>query len=322
MVGVGVALRSAHRGASSRRRGRSSSATRPRRCGARSSRCCPTPPRARRFASTSPDGFSVVKGRERREPRSTPATTTTSSSSGSPIEAQGMGYQDVIRVLYGYSFADEAIIGIQVLESQETPGLGDRIENRSGLPGELRAARRLARTRTHQRWPNPIVPVKHGNEDPALADRRHHRRDDLLEGDRQHPRRERSTTGFHASSAQPRRAPKEASTVMAASHQDASTDEFIKGLWKENPVFVQVLGMCPVLAVSNYGAERARDGVGDAVRAGDVERRGLFAAPLHPQAGAHRDLHPGHRHLRHDRRLRRSRRSASICTRRSAPSSR
>ncbi|MDI1324084.1 MAG: electron transport complex subunit E [Algoriphagus sp.] len=30
-----------------------------------------------------------------------------------------------------------------------------------------------------------------------------------------------------------------------------STDEFIKGLWKENPVFVQVIGMCPTLAVSN-----------------------------------------------------------------------
>lgn len=29
------------------------------------------------------------------------------------------------------------------------------------------------------------------------------------------------------------------------------TDEFVKGLWKENPVFVQVLGMCPALAVSN-----------------------------------------------------------------------
>ncbi|MCB1977426.1 MAG: electron transport complex subunit E, partial [Nitrosomonas sp.] len=27
--------------------------------------------------------------------------------------------------------------------------------------------------------------------------------------------------------------------------------DFIKGLWRENPVFVQVLGMCPVLAVSN-----------------------------------------------------------------------
>ncbi len=37
---------------------------------------------------------------------------------------------------------------------------------------------------------------------------------------------------------------------MAASPR-SSTDEFIKGLWKENPVFVQVLGMCPALAVSN-----------------------------------------------------------------------
>jgi electron transport complex protein RnfE len=34
-------------------------------------------------------------------------------------------------------------------------------------------------------------------------------------------------------------------------HEATSTDEFIKGLWRENPVFVQVLGMCPVLAVSN-----------------------------------------------------------------------
>ena len=30
-----------------------------------------------------------------------------------------------------------------------------------------------------------------------------------------------------------------------------ATDEFIKGLWRDNPVFVQVLGMCPVLAVTN-----------------------------------------------------------------------
>jgi len=28
-------------------------------------------------------------------------------------------------------------------------------------------------------------------------------------------------------------------------------DNFLKGLWKENPVFVQLLGMCPVLAVTN-----------------------------------------------------------------------
>lgn len=47
---------------------------------------------------------------------------------GVAIEAQGMGYQDVIRVLYGYSFEKDAIVGIQVLESKETPGLGTKIE--------------------------------------------------------------------------------------------------------------------------------------------------------------------------------------------------
>ena len=33
--------------------------------------------------------------------------------------------------------------------------------------------------------------------------------------------------------------------------QSPSTDEFVKGIWRENPVFVQVLGMCPTLAVTN-----------------------------------------------------------------------
>ncbi len=47
---------------------------------------------------------------------------------GLAIEGRGMGYQDVIAVLFGYAFADEAVIGIRVLESRETPGLGDRIE--------------------------------------------------------------------------------------------------------------------------------------------------------------------------------------------------
>ena len=48
---------------------------------------------------------------------------------GIAIAAQGMGYQDTIRVLYGYSPAAQAIVGIRVLESRETPGLGDRIES-------------------------------------------------------------------------------------------------------------------------------------------------------------------------------------------------
>jgi electron transport complex protein RnfE len=31
----------------------------------------------------------------------------------------------------------------------------------------------------------------------------------------------------------------------------SSTDEFLKGLWRENPVFIMALGLCPALAVSN-----------------------------------------------------------------------
>ncbi|MCP4120949.1 MAG: electron transport complex subunit E [Bacteroidetes bacterium] len=46
--------------------------------------------------------------------------------------------------------------------------------------------------------------------------------------------------------------PNKANTGFLASLKASpSTDEFIKGLWRDNPVFVQVLGMCPVLAVSN-----------------------------------------------------------------------
>lgn len=39
--------------------------------------------------------------------------------------------------------------------------------------------------------------------------------------------------------------------AMTETTQPQATDEFVKGLWRDNPVFVQVLGMCPVLAVSN-----------------------------------------------------------------------
>ncbi|TQV86144.1 FMN-binding protein [Exilibacterium tricleocarpae] len=47
---------------------------------------------------------------------------------GVAIEAQGMGYQDTIRILYGYIPDRQVIAGMQVLESKETPGLGSKIE--------------------------------------------------------------------------------------------------------------------------------------------------------------------------------------------------
>ena len=47
---------------------------------------------------------------------------------GAVITARGMGYADNITVLYSYSFDLEAIVGHKVLESKETPGLGDKVE--------------------------------------------------------------------------------------------------------------------------------------------------------------------------------------------------
>ncbi len=39
--------------------------------------------------------------------------------------------------------------------------------------------------------------------------------------------------------------------MPAGQDAPATADELLKGLWRENPVFVQALGMCPALAVSN-----------------------------------------------------------------------
>lgn len=40
-----------------------------------------------------------------------------------------------------------------------------------------------------------------------------------------------------------------------------SAENFIKGLWRENPVFVALLGMCPVLAVTNSAINALAIGV-------------------------------------------------------------
>lgn len=78
------------------------------------------------------DGRFTILGAERADVSSDRTVYAAYSEDGGlvglAIEAQGMGYQDIIRVLYGYSFDDQAIVGLKVLDSRETPGLGDKIE--------------------------------------------------------------------------------------------------------------------------------------------------------------------------------------------------
>jgi electron transport complex protein RnfG len=46
---------------------------------------------------------------------------------GYALPGAGPGFQDTIRVLYGYLPAKRMVVGMEVLESRETPGLGDKI---------------------------------------------------------------------------------------------------------------------------------------------------------------------------------------------------
>lgn len=80
---------------------------------------------------------------------------------GVAIEAAGQGYQDVIRVLYGFSPERQAATGFTVLESKETPRLGDKIffdpnflSNFDGLDLQLNEDGAMLR--------NDVVAVKHG----------------------------------------------------------------------------------------------------------------------------------------------------------------
>lgn len=46
---------------------------------------------------------------------------------GVAMEAVGQGFQEPLKLLYGYSPDCECVVGMNVLESKETPGLGDKI---------------------------------------------------------------------------------------------------------------------------------------------------------------------------------------------------
>lgn len=105
--------------------------------------------------------FQVLPGAERMERlvwqmenetgRLVPASGTTGSEPsvyagytadgrfvGYAVPASGAGFQDTIRLLYGYDPERDRIVGMEVLESRETPGLGDRIYKDEAFVGRFR----------------------------------------------------------------------------------------------------------------------------------------------------------------------------------------
>lgn len=82
---------------------------------------------------------------------------------GVAVEAEGQGFQDVLRVIYGYSPGSSAIVGLKVLDSRETPGLGDKIEKDARFRANFDSLDVTLDTGT-QRVANPIALVKHGQK--------------------------------------------------------------------------------------------------------------------------------------------------------------
>ena len=47
------------------------------------------------------------------------------------------GFADVVQVIFGYDPATKQLLGMKVIESKETPGLGDRIEKDTAFVGQF-----------------------------------------------------------------------------------------------------------------------------------------------------------------------------------------
>ena len=77
---------------------------------------------------------------------------------GAAISGQKPGYQDVISLIFGYDPSGGEVLGMRVLESKETPGLGDKIYKDSSFVAEFDGVRA------------PIEGVKDGGDGPAEVD--------------------------------------------------------------------------------------------------------------------------------------------------------
>ncbi len=83
---------------------------------------------------------------------------------GVAIEASGQGYADIIRLLYGYDPDKEAIVGMYVLESKETPGLGDKIEKDPDFLANFEALD-VSLNAEHSALAHEVIPVKDGTKE-------------------------------------------------------------------------------------------------------------------------------------------------------------
>ena len=82
---------------------------------------------------------------------------------GIALAAGAQGYQDVVKLLYGYDPACGCIRGIKILKMTETPGLGDKIAFDPGFLRNFEALSAVVNA-SGDGLTNPIEAVKHGHK--------------------------------------------------------------------------------------------------------------------------------------------------------------
>jgi electron transport complex protein RnfG len=88
--------------------------------------------------------FEVLPGTERMEPVDAAevgriyAGYSGDVLVGYAIPGEGAGFQDTIRLLFGFDPGRQRVTGMEILESRETPGLGDRIFKDAAFVGAFR----------------------------------------------------------------------------------------------------------------------------------------------------------------------------------------
>lgn len=85
---------------------------------------------------------------------------------GVAMEASGQGFADVVKVIYGYAPATGAVVGMKVLETHETPGLGTKIETDPAFRANFEALE-VKVDGSGNGIANPIVLVKPGKKTQA-----------------------------------------------------------------------------------------------------------------------------------------------------------
>jgi electron transport complex protein RnfG len=74
---------------------------------------------------------------------------------GYAISAAGTGFQDQIALIFGYEPKSKRLLALKILESKETPGLGERIETDTSYTSQFGRSKA------------PLVPVKRGDAKPG-----------------------------------------------------------------------------------------------------------------------------------------------------------